>query len=484
MFKRSIFLILFLALAFYLAKWVRPLEILVGVGTTLAVMFFLYKRFEDSGDDEEDYVDDDELKDEGWGAPILQVGGLAVIMCLVFSGIFTWVLPPEPANAQEDPQVIRQREMTFQKIDTYTDAGSFDKAVDILNGFINSGIRNGELSGEQKSKLFARKVKILIAWSDNEEDTNKRMKLLAQAGELDRRYNTGNGDLIDEKVRNIKLENRDEAVKLPGNYQLKVHSSKVAGFSPVTIEMTVSVLDNKGNTVKNLREKDFKALVDGDKCGLELSRIQPSRNIVILQDISGSMKQEHLHKAWMGIKAVVNNLKETDKFCLVAFNDKPHLVCNWTGKVESVENAFKKLKPGGNTAIYDSVHFALKEVERWGSGKNYIIILTDGTDSSSKRSLEQIVKKVRAAKVPVLVIALKTSEFNANPLKKLSGISGGQYFETRNVTELKALFENAARFMDNRYTLYLKPDTIKATSEHTISLTVGRNLNVKETIKL
>ena len=483
MFKRGLLLVIFLSLAFYLMKWFRPLEIATGVGATLMVLFFLYKRFSKDGDEEEDFTDDDEPEDEGWGAPILQAGVLTIVMCLVLWGIFTKVLPPELTMAQEAPEVARMREITLQKIDTYTDAGSYEKAVDILNGFINSGIRNGEISGEQKKRLFAKKVKILIAWSDSEKDMKKRMELLAQAGELDRRYKTGNDELIKEKVRNIELANRDESIELPDSYRLKVHSTGIADSSLVKIEMTLSVLDDGGNPVKSLREKDFKARVDGDECELELSRVQPSRNIVILQDISGSMKPEHLNEARAGIRAAFKNLNKTDKFCLVAFNDKPRLVCDWTGKGESLEDAYKRLKPYGNTAIYDSINYAMKELKRWESGENYIVILTDGTDSSSKNSLEQTARQLKSANVPVIVIALKTSEFNASPLKKLAESSGGQYFETRDITKLSSLFENAAKFMENRYTLHLRPTTIRATHKHNVSLIAGRNLKYSHVIR-
>ena len=484
MFKRSLLLAIFLTLVFYLMKWFRPIEIMIGAVVAMMVMFFLYKRFsEDNGDEEEDYIDDDEPEDEGWGAPILQTGILAILMCLAFWGVFTKVLPPAPAKAGEDPEVTHRREMTLQKIDTYTDAGSYRKAVDTINSFINTGIRNGEISGVQKNRLFAKKVKILIAWSDSERNIKKRMELLDQAGELDRRYKTGNNELIREKVRNIQLANRDESIELPESYRLKVHSAVIADSSPVKIEMILSVLGDKGTPLKSLRDKDFKARVDGDECEVELSRIQPSRNIVILQDISGSMKQEHIDKARMGIKAAFDNLNKTDKFCLVAFSDKPNTACNWTAKAATLDRAYRNLKTKGNTAIYDSIHYGLKELKRWESGQNYIVMLTDGTDSSSGKSLKQTIKKLKSAKVPVIIIALKTSEFNSSPLKKLAACSGGQYFETRDITKLSSLFQNATKLMENRYTIHLKPTTIKATCKHEVSLTVGRNLKGSKIIR-
>ena len=116
------------------------------------------------------------------------------------------------------------------------------------------------------------------------------------------------------------------------------------------------------------------------------------------------------------------------------------------------------MDPQKETALYDAL---LKSFASFGTASEaearYIILLSDGGDTASIATLEEVMAVARSGSTQVYAIGLKTEEFDSQPLVSLAEASGGRYLETPDPAALTSLFETLAKEMHNQYSADLHP---------------------------
>ncbi len=128
-------------------------------------------------------------------------------------------------------------------------------------------------------------------------------------------------------------------------------------------------------------------------------------SIVLALDISGSMNQEQrarITNAKAGSEALVESLSEKDRFGMLVFNQKvaPLVPSAPIGTdKEAIQNKITGIFAQGGTALYDAIAAAYDEVaEQQRNSPDYIhavVVLTDGQDTNSEITLEQLLEKIR-----------------------------------------------------------------------------------------
>src|SRR5919201_2890300 len=79
------------------------------------------------------------------------------------------------------------------------------------------------------------------------------------------------------------------------------------------------------------------------------------------------------------------------------------------------------------TALYDAVDAAVNELSKQG-GARVLILLTDGTDTTSKHSLDQAAQDARRHNVLVYSIGIAGDGFTPDALERLARDSGGAFY--------------------------------------------------------
>jgi len=173
-----------------------------------------------------------------------------------------------------------------------------------------------------------------------------------------------------------------------------------------TVPIFVSVVDRNGVTHDNIDRSLFR-IVDGNSEGkiIEFGRAfdQPI-SIALLVDSSASMTYSMKHAAKAAGEFVQHALKDGDRCSVTAVQDVPRRKQPLTANRAAIAAALAGITPMGRTALYDAVASAIREL-REEKNRRAVVVLTDGSDTTSTWSFDEIEKLTREAAIPIYFIA-------------------------------------------------------------------------------
>jgi tight adherence protein B len=175
---------------------------------------------------------------------------------------------------------------------------------------------------------------------------------------------------------------------------------------------------------------------------------------VLLLDESGSMKGAAMASAQEAAARFLEAMGPEDQVALQAFNEEFRVLHGFTTDHASAAQALRSLTPRRETALYDAVIAGLASFEKLeGQAARYLLVLSDGGDTASKKTMEDAVAAARASGVQTYAIGLKSDEFDSAPLTQLAGVTGGRYVETPKPEDLASLYTMLAAEIQNRFVL-------------------------------
>ena len=223
------------------------------------------------------------------------------------------------------------------------------------------------------------------------------------------------------------------------------------------VELYTSVTDRSGTPVAGLVEADFEVFVDGKRQLLQ--RFDNAANqpvhAGILFDTSLSMdhRLEAAEEAALHFFELVLGLH--DRACLITFNDRPELAVGFTGSKEALAGGLANLVAEGETALYDSILYALYY---FGGlrGQRALILLTDGGDSSSEYRFEHVLEFARRSQVAIYSIGIDIDQREIlfrGRLQELCNATGGRCFFITGASELPRVYERIETEVRSQYLL-------------------------------
>lgn len=181
---------------------------------------------------------------------------------------------------------------------------------------------------------------------------------------------------------------------------------------------------------------------------LSAARVQEAKpaEIVLLIDTSGSMEGAPLRNAAAAVSGFVDALPADTSVSVVAFGTKPRVVVDFTQDRNALAVAFDSLTASGETAVYDAVRTAaLMDSPALESGApRTIVLVSDGGDTASVTTLDSAVRAVESNSTPVLVVAVRSPEFNLKALETLAKRSGGRLESVADTPELSTHLDTFA----------------------------------------
>jgi Ca-activated chloride channel homolog len=243
------------------------------------------------------------------------------------------------------------------------------------------------------------------------------------------------------------------------------------------VNVYLTATDPKGNFVKTLTIDDFVLKEDGiaqpitnfanfsNEASDKLGEKGVPLTVAFVIDSSNSMSQlistqQKLDIVKNAAFRLVDELKPEDQVMLVAFNEFTDEVTPLTHdkKQFSQDLLFQEVK-GGNTALLDSIYFAMNKIkDEWG--RKVIVVCSDGEDTSSKLKLDEIISNLVAS--DVMVLAFGTMALNSDSLRgrfileKIAAASGGYAFFPSSLKKLDEVMEKLRAGMRSQYSLGYK----------------------------
>ena len=252
-----------------------------------------------------------------------------------------------------------------------------------------------------------------------------------------------------------------------------------SGAKMVPIYATVT--DTKGELVPDLTREDFEILDNNVRQDLIVfeNQTQPVTAVVMI-DSSGSMTNS-LKLVKAGAEQFVIRLLPQDKAQVGAFNDKIQFSGTFTSDRDELVAALADLDFGNPTRLYDALDQSLDRLAPI-EGRRVIVVLTDGEDTSSKRSQGDVLNRATTDEVMIYGIGLESDYFDGvrrvrtNPdrvVRRIADETGGGYYLLKATSDLNTTFTRIAQELHSQYVLGFTPAALDG-KVHKLTVNVKR----------
>jgi Ca-activated chloride channel family protein len=232
-----------------------------------------------------------------------------------------------------------------------------------------------------------------------------------------------------------------------------------------TVLVTVTVTDANGRLITDLEKGDFQVFEDGAPQPVtQFSDQRVPVSLGLLLDASDSMRGQPIVDARLALDRFVGDLLEPgDEAFVASFNHRPRIVAPWTRPPSALRSRLDTLQPTGGTAIYDALVASAPLFDRRTHTRAALVLISDGADTASDRSLQQAREVIRRTDPFVYAIAIDSAEARAstrvNPdaLREITGPSGGYTEVVHTAEELGPATERIADELNHQYTIGYTP---------------------------
>ena len=192
-----------------------------------------------------------------------------------------------------------------------------------------------------------------------------------------------------------------------------------------------------------------KATIGGVGAPVSVQPIAQERRVTtLLIDTSGSMGAAGMQTVVRASDAFLASAPADVYVGVVAFSSAPKVVASPTLNRAVVRAAIAGLKSQGETSLYDGIAAALSQLGT--SGERNFILLSDGGDTRSSRTLAQTVAALSASGVRAEVVGFKTDETQGSVLTNLATAGHGSVAAAGNDAAVSAAFEVAAQALGSQ----------------------------------
>lgn len=202
-------------------------------------------------------------------------------------------------------------------------------------------------------------------------------------------------------------------------------------------------------------------------------------NVILLIDYSESMLEELPVVKAAARQFAQRVLRPRDRIAVVGFHQRTFWLTGFTSDWNMAAEAVDRVKPIGETHLYDSVIETLFELQKTG-GRQALVILTDGVDQGSSFKLDHLVYYARYAGIPIYPIVknrllARLMRFGVGQLqaRRLTGIArdtGATYFLIQKESELPAVYARIASELRQQYQLVFYSPPSDATHWHALGV--------------
>lgn len=225
------------------------------------------------------------------------------------------------------------------------------------------------------------------------------------------------------------------------------------------VELYTTVADNRGRPVEGLTREDFQVFEDGveqDVRRFELVRDVPIYAGILLDTSSSMGEGDKLDSAVRGaLRFFQTVITPKDRAAVITFADQPTLAVRFTNQEPVLAGGLAGLTADGNTALYDSLIYALYY---FGGvrGKRAIVILSDGKDEGSRYPFNEALEYAKRSGVALYTVGIGLSTRDADvrlKLNRLAEETGGRPFFIDRAGELDRVYEAIESEVRSQYLL-------------------------------
>ena len=206
-----------------------------------------------------------------------------------------------------------------------------------------------------------------------------------------------------------------ESDRVPPDFQI--------GVKAPDVNIDVSVLTSEGVFIPGLKKENFRVLEDN--VSQTITSFNPMRDPITAAILAEFTNNDSVHAfdydSLAGSWAFAQMLRKEDRVGLFSYDMKPHVLQDFTQDKRAIMGAISSMaQPGMAMSAQTNLRDALDEtVDRLETleGRKYIVLVSTGLDSSSKKTREQLLRKVQSSK-DIAIYCISTGQALRNYLER------------------------------------------------------------------
>lgn len=238
-----------------------------------------------------------------------------------------------------------------------------------------------------------------------------------------------------------------------------------AGVDVVSLDVTVT--DQDGHYITGLKQSDFDVYEDDVQQNLNFfDATQMPVALSLLVDTSASM-EEKLSTAQQAAIGFAKQIRPQDLAEVIDFDSRVQIRQGFTSNPQQLEHAILQTSAGGSTSLYNAIYIALNELKKLKQKdqsqvrRQAIILLSDGEDTSSLVSFDEVLDLAKHSETAIYAIGIKSGELIPNRgfdeadyvLRQLAQQTGGRTFFPTHLADLAGVYGQIAKELSSQYRL-------------------------------
>ncbi|MEW5979206.1 MAG: VWA domain-containing protein [Acidobacteriota bacterium] len=231
------------------------------------------------------------------------------------------------------------------------------------------------------------------------------------------------------------------------------------------VGILVTVTTPEGALISDLKENAFEVYEDGMRQEIAYfgkESDQPLR-LSLLFDSSISIARELRTQQEAAISFLQKVIRPRDRVSVFQVNDEVEQLVRFSSRLDGIIQAIRSIKPRGGTSLYDAIFLSAEELAPV-RGRKVIVVISDGTDTTSETRLNQALRM--AVDSEAVVYALIVQPIKSEPGRNLGGEhamvfiaekTGGRFFKIDSEAEARRSFERISDELRTQYYLGYYP---------------------------
>jgi Ca-activated chloride channel family protein len=246
------------------------------------------------------------------------------------------------------------------------------------------------------------------------------------------------------------------------------------------VELPVTVSDAAGVPIANLTQNNFTVSENGKP--KKISSFNFAANLPIsvgvLLDHSGSMEKRMEDAKQAAIQFFKRTIKRNDRAFIAAFASDPSKNAPFVSDVTTLEAQVEAIpKAGGGTSLHDAIVTGLYRFRNL-QGRKALIVITDGDDTTSRLTYDDMLLYARASRVPLYFIGVGMGWGDIGgqgKMKTLAAETGGVAYFIKNIEQIGKTYEALENDLRSQYLLSYHTESTKTdTAYRTVEVKVDR----------
>jgi len=286
------------------------------------------------------------------------------------------------------------------------------------------------------------------------------------------------------RPRTSKPEEAKQQEKIPSEFKKdKEDVAPTVSFKSdvLTVDLDVSVIDNRGNFIPQIPRGNFRVLEDGVPQQITNFSMGEAPMTVALVIEFSNLFQNYWGETWYqtltAAYGFLETLKPEDYVAVVAYDMRPEILSDFSTDKRQAYEAMQRLRIAAysESNLFDAITDTadrMSEIE----GRKAIVLISSGIDTFSKLTFDKTRKALQTAGVPIYAIGLMQALrewYDArgylgsiarldflqadNQLRTFANETGGQAYFPRFYGEFPSIFGSIAQALRNQYSLAYQP---------------------------